>query len=95
MLRGFVKLKKIKKIREKLGSGWVGQVPTRTFFFHVVFLLYMFPKIKKMDRGVGGCCLANPSFSRIFLFLFLFFKLDKTPNKNALVCSYIFARDRY
>ena len=27
--KGFVKLKKVKKIWEKLGSGWVGQDPTR------------------------------------------------------------------
>ena len=32
-LRGFVKLKKIKKIREKLGNGWVGQAPTRIIIF--------------------------------------------------------------
>ena len=25
-------------------------------------------KDKKIGRGVGGCCLANPSFSRIFVF---------------------------
>ena len=29
MLRGFVKLKKNLKIREKLGSEWVGQAPTQ------------------------------------------------------------------
>ena len=47
-IRGFVKLK---KIREKLGSGWVGQAPTRISifleilcFFVLFFSLYMFPK---------------------------------------------------
>ena len=65
-LKGFVKLK---KIQEKLGSGWVGQAPTWIciffFFFFVLFLsFYMFPK--KMDKGMGGWYLTNPSFSRIF-----------------------------
>ena len=32
-LRGFVKLKDIPKIREKLGSGWVGQAPSRILHF--------------------------------------------------------------
>ena len=36
-------------------------------FFCFFLLLYMFQK-KKLDRGVGGWVLANPSFSRIFLF---------------------------
>ena len=53
----------------------MGQAPTFFFFemlcFFVSFVLflsfYMFPKKnKKMDMGVGGCDLANPSFSRIF-----------------------------
>ena len=78
--KGFVKLKKIKKSEKKLGSGWVGQAPTRiiilggNFVFFCVFLwcfflLNMFPqKIKKMARGVGWLCLANLSFSRIFGF---------------------------
>ena len=32
-LRGSVKLKEIPKIREKLGSGWVAQAPTRILHF--------------------------------------------------------------
>ena len=57
---GVCQVKKMRKIREKLGSGWVGQAPTRILFyswkccvffcFCVCFLLlYMFPK--KWDRG--------------------------------------------
>ena len=76
MLRGFVKLKKIPKIREKLGTGWVGQDPTRIsflfgniVFFCVFFSLFMFPeKLKKLDRQVGWWGLDNPSLSRIFGF---------------------------
>ena len=36
--------------------------------FFVVFFVVEHASKKKMDRGVGGCCLANPSFSRIFRF---------------------------
>ena len=63
-LRGFEKLKKNPKIREKLGSGWVGQAPTRiiNFFENVVFLcvfcvVFLFPNVskkKKMNVGGGG-----------------------------------------
>ena len=80
-LRGFVKFKKI----EKLGSGWVGQVTTRIcflgdFFVFVFFCCTCFNK--RSDTGLGGCCLANPSFSRIF---FNLFKLDKTPNFDLFI----------
>ena len=46
-IRGFVKLKN-PKIREKLGSGWVGQAPTHNYFcvkfcvFFVFFVLLFF-----------------------------------------------------
>ena len=42
---GFCQIKKNPKIREKLGSGWVGQAPTRIFFFwgrNFVFLVFFF-----------------------------------------------------
>ena len=72
-LRGFGKLKKIQKSEKKLGSGWVGQAPTRTTWkCCVLCVVFMFPNVsknkKKLARGVGGCYLINPSFSRIFLF---------------------------
>ena len=51
----FCQVKKNPKIREKLGSGWVVQAPTRIFIllgkFCVFCVIFMFPK--KMDRGVG------------------------------------------
>ena len=63
-LRDFGKFKKL--------GGW----PQLGFFFFLgnnvvlfvfcVMFLYMFQK--KMDSGVGGYCLANQSFSRIFGF---------------------------
>ena len=75
---GFCQVKTIPKIREKLGSGCVGQAQTRISFFlqilcfFVLFLsLYMFPKKKKIDRGLGGWCLDNLSFSRIFGFFLI------------------------
>ena len=45
----FCQVKKNPKIREKLGSGWVGKVATRIFFFYyffffLLFLLYMSQK---------------------------------------------------
>ena len=44
-LRDFVKLKN-QKIREKLGSGWVGQAPSRIFIFlFCVFVLFVFPNV--------------------------------------------------
>ena len=55
--------KKNQKIREKLGSGWVGQAPTRIFFLGGKFCLFFVccfhvSKIKinkkKVDVGVGG-----------------------------------------
>ena len=33
VVKGFCQVKKIQKIREKLGSGWVGQAPNRIWFF--------------------------------------------------------------
>ena len=78
---GFCKDKKIPKIREKLGNGWVGQAPNRISFFfeNIVFFVCFFcctcfQKKKKFHRRVGGCCLDNPSFSRIFGK-----KIDETP----------------
>ena len=60
---GLVKLKNA-EIREKLGSGWVAQAPTR--FFSCVFCVFILNMFKKNELGVGGCVLANSSFSRIF-----------------------------
>ena len=67
-LGGFVKLK---KIREKLGSGWVGQAPTRCFFYiFLVFCVCCFYVFKKkMGRGVGSFGLTNPSFLGSFGFI--------------------------
>ena len=49
---GFCQVKKNRKIREKLGSGWVGQAPTlkkpQFFFFRNVVLfcvVFMFPNV--------------------------------------------------
>ena len=64
-------------------GGWVKpQLRLLLFFGDVVFFVFFFIVLcvvlmlqKKMERGVDGWGLANPSFSRIFLF-FLF---DKTP----------------
>ena len=74
-LRGFVKLKKIQKSEKNSGSGWVG--PTRILFFTgnvvlcaVFVVLHVSKKNSKMNMGVGGCGLANLSFSRIFWFFF-------------------------
>ena len=70
-IRGFVKLK---KIREKLGGGWVITSPNSDFyffleilFFYTFLCFFMFPK-KKLDRAVGGWELTDLSFSRIFGF---------------------------
>ena len=59
--RGFIKLK---KIREKLGSGWVGQAPAQIFFggggdlvvfFGFFCCTYFQKQFKNLDRGwVGG-----------------------------------------
>ena len=43
--------------------------------FFYVFLLYTCPKYKELEMVVGGKDMANPSFSKIFGFLYL----DKTP----------------
>ena len=56
--KGFCQIEKIKKIREKLGSGWVGQAPTRIiiFFGNVVFfvLFSCFQMFQKKKIGWGG-----------------------------------------
>ena len=72
-LRGFVKLKKNPKNREILGSGWVGlSSPNSDFFFENCVFFYVFVLFScfqnKLDSGVGGYGLTNPSFSRIFGF---------------------------
>ena len=48
--KGFCQVKKNQKIREKLGSGWVGQAPTRIIIlfwkccvFFVFCVVFMFP----------------------------------------------------
>ena len=74
-LQGFSK----KKLAlQGLKTLWVGHVPTRIliFFFFLIFCVFylfscfkMFPKkYLKLNIGVGGFCLTNPSFSRIFGF---------------------------
>ena len=91
-LRGFVKLQKKKKIREKLGSDWVGQAPTRIFFFGggeccvllcflfcVVFMFPIFSKKKYKNwilRWVGGVWTI-----RGFLSFFYFFTLKRPLSK--------------
>ena len=78
-VRAFVKLKKNPKIREKLGKWVGGSSPNSDFsffwklcvfcvFYIVVFVVHVSKKNKKLDRGVGVCGMANPSFSRIFGF---------------------------
>ena len=54
--KGFCQVETIPKIREKLGSGWVGQAPTPISFFwggNIVFFalflsLYIFPKFSRI-----------------------------------------------
>ena len=51
-----------------------------SYFFEILCFFVCFFGVQvslkiKMGKGVGGWCLANPSFSRIFRF----FKLNKTP----------------
>ena len=50
LLRGFLKLKKIQKFVKKLGSGWVGEAPTRIclFFIKLVFFCVVFFEKKKI-----------------------------------------------
>ena len=66
MLEKFQKSEKNSEV-----GGWVkpqlGFLFLQYCVFCAAFSLYMFQK--KMDKGVGGFCLDNPSFSRIFLFL--------------------------
>ena len=39
-IKGSCQVKKNQKIREKLRSGWVGQAPTRIFFFFLEILYF-------------------------------------------------------
>ena len=77
--RGFVKLKKIQKSEKNSEvAGWVKPQLKFTFFLEIlrffVFFVLLFvivhvsKKNEKMDKGVGGWGLDNPSFSRIFRF---------------------------
>ena len=70
MNKGFCQVKKNPKIREKLGSGWVGQLPTRIliFFGNVMFFVFFccFHAPTYLKKKKIGYCLINPSFSRIF-----------------------------
>ena len=74
MLGDFVKYKKIKKSEKNSEvGGWVKpQLGFGFFYGNFVFFVLFFvvihvsKKYLKLDMGVGGCCLANPSFSRIF-----------------------------
>ena len=84
-LRGFIKLKKIKiKIREKLGSGWVGQAPTRIIIFGGKFcvfcVVFMFPNVskKKSDRRVIFLSHESEFFSDFLIFFNLTRPLTKT-----------------
>ena len=59
--KGFCQVKKNPKIREKLGSGWVGQALTRIFFFgkccvfFVIFVLFScFQVFEKKKNWIGG-----------------------------------------
>ena len=56
--KGFCQVEQNKKIREKLGSGWVRQAPTQIFFlggggfvFFVLFLCFQMLKKKKLKGG--------------------------------------------
>ena len=63
-IKGFCQVNKLPKIREKLGSGWVGQAPNRIFFFvwkccvflffFVLFSCFQLFQKKKLESGVGG-----------------------------------------
>ena len=56
-------------------------------FFCVFCVVFMFPivsKKKKLDSEVGGWCLTNPSFSRIFIF---FFNLTKPLRVNICIMA--------
>ena len=61
--KGSCQVKENLKIREKLESGWVGQAPTRIFFFYKCCVFWCFLcllaffkcfKKKKLDRGWVG-----------------------------------------
>ena len=83
--RGFVKLK---KIREQLGSGWVGQTPTRIviFFLNCVFCDFCVVFCcctcfqKKLKMGRGGRLRSGQS--EFFLDFFHFFNLTRPLNNN-------------
>ena len=67
---GFVKLKKFQKSEEV--DGWVKPQLGLLFFWEMLCFLCVFfccfhVSKKKLGRGMGGCDLANPSFSQIFL----------------------------
>ena len=74
LIRGFVKLKKFQKSEKNSEvGGWVKPQLGSPFFWGMLCFLcrFYFPKCfkkKKLGRGVGGWCLINPSFSRIFGF---------------------------
>ena len=97
---GVCQVKKIPKIREKLRSGWVGHVPARILFFlggrgnFVVFLCFFGfffvvhvskKNEKKMDRGVCGLGLANPTFTLIFLIF-----NDNTPYSYQMITRVLY-----
>ena len=55
--KGFCQVKTIPKIRQKLGSVWVGQATTRIFifwenlvFFCVFCVVFMFPNVSKKKK---------------------------------------------
>ena len=82
LLRGFCQVKKIPKIRKKLGSGWVGQAPTRIFFFFeilcflcVFYIVFMFSK-KNIKKWIGEW-VSGVWLIRVFLGFLDFFNLTK------------------
>ena len=81
--KGFCQVKRKPNIREKLGSGWVGQAQTRILIFwgeslrFCVFLCCFHVSKKKLIRGWVGVVWSI----RVFLGFFDFFQLDKTPKQ--------------
>ena len=74
-MSGFCQVKKIQKSEKNSEvGGWVKPQLGFAFFFENLYFLCFFSscfhvfqkKNKKMDKGMGGCGLTNPSFSRIF-----------------------------
>ena len=47
-------------------SNLVGFFGNFVFFVLFFVVVHVSKKQFKLNMGVGGCCLANPSFSRIF-----------------------------